>query len=313
MSNSAPPRDAASVIAQEFLVDDPCAIGVDIPGAHTRLRPGPQPDRVEVNVSVTGCPPEEAEDILDRMQVGTQQMKDTVRVYSDGDRSDAVWWRWIRTLDVTIHVDLKLPSNVEANLRVPGGEVDIADLQGVFDINAMGGRCLIQDVSGILTVQGESTDVSVQRFSGNELDVTIAAGSITLEEIEADEISVHSVCAPVRLSEVSGETTLTANGTSVEVEHASGAFTGRVQSGSLSFDAAPTDDVDLRAVGAPIYVTLPADHGADVHIHGETIDLDDTFSFVGEQTEHDIQGTLNDGGPQLSLRAIRGDVSCRAE
>lgn len=312
MSNSAPPRDAASVIAQEFIVDEPCTIAVDIPGAHTRLRPGPASDRVEVNVAVTGCSPDEAEDILDRMQVGTHQMKDAIRVYSDGDRSDAVWWRWIRTLDVTIHVELKLPSTVEADLRVPGGEVDVANLEGEFEITAMGGRCRAHDLEGALTLRGDSAEASIKRFSGSKLDAHVAAGTLTLDQIDAETVSVHSVCSPVHMSDVTSDTSLTANGTTVDVEDVSGPFSARIQGGTLSFDAAPRNNVDLTSVGASIHVTLPSDHEADVDIRGETVEVADVFSFSGEQTNGHLEGIFNGGGPPLSLRAIRGNVTCKA-
>lgn len=312
MPHSAPPQDAVSVIAQEFLVDEPCSIAVDVPGAHVRMHPGPQKDRVEVDISVSGCPPETAEDILNRMQVGTQQMKDTVRVYGDGDQSDAEWWRWVRTLDVTIHVDLRLPSRVAADLRVPGGEIDIADLEGHVDLKVMGGPCRTKNLKGTLDIRAESSDVSIDGFSGDQVIARVAVGSLTVHDMQADTITLRSVAGPVTLTNVEGSTNVTANSTSVEIESLSGPLTARSQGGNLSYTGAPTDETELTVVGSTLSVSLPSNHPADLTMIGDTLSLDDSLAFEGDRAEHEIVGQLNDGGTPLTLRAIGGTAHCRS-
>lgn len=315
MPSSAPPREAVSVIAQEFLVDQPCALSVNVPGAHTTLRPGPEEERVEVEVSVTGCSPDEAEAILDRMKVGTHQMKDRVHVYSDvePERSDADWWRWGRTLDVTIHVDLRLPPRVEAEIRAPGGEVHVADLEGHVDVQVMGGPCRAENLQGTLDVRAESSDVSIQNFSGEEVLARVAVGSLTLENVDADSTTVRAVAAPMTLSSVFGPTTVTAKSAPVELSTLSGPCNARVEAGALTFDGAPEDEVSLRAVGSSLEASLPSDYGADLTMTGARLSLDEAFSFDGDRTATEIAGTLNGGGPPISLHAV-GDhhVDCAA-
>lgn len=310
MSNSAPPQDAVSVIAQEFLVDDPCSVAVDAPGAHVRMRPGPQQDRVEVEISVSGCSADTAEEILDRMQVGTQQMKDTVRVYGDGDQSDAEWWRWIRTLDVTVYVDLRLPSRVEADLRIPGGEIDIADLQGHVDLKVMGGPCRAENLEGTLDIRAESSDVFIDGFSGDQIVSRVAVGSLTMNDVQADTITLRSVAAPVTITNVQGSTNITANSTSVDIDALTGPLTARSQGGDLTYTGPPTDETELTVVGSTLSVHLPSDHSSDLTIVGDTLSLDEAFAFEGDQTEHEITGALNGGGHALTLQAIGGTAEC---
>lgn len=312
MPSSAPPRDAVSVIAQEFLVDDPCALSVHVPGAHTRLRPGSDPERVEIDISVTGCPPDEAEEILDRMQVGTRQMKDTVHVYSDSDRSDAEWWRWVRTLDVELHVDLRLPRHVEAEIRAPGGAVDIADLEGHIDVSVMGGPCQATNLGGTLDIRAESSDVSIDDFRGNEVIARVAVGSLTLTDVEADTLTVRAVAGPLSLHTITGAATVTAKSAAVEMEDVSGPCTAQVQAGRLTFRGAPSEEVTLRGIGSSLDVAVPADHGADLRMRGPAPTLADGLSFEGERTDQTIDGTLAGGGPALALEAVGdGAVRCR--
>lgn len=317
MPSSAPPKEAKSVIAQEFLVEEPCALSVNVPGAHVRLRPGrdqdpdQDQDRVEVDISVSGCPPDEAEDILNRMAVGTQQMNNTVRVYSNGDPSDAEWWRWVRTLDVTVHVELRLPSSIEADLNVPGGEIDIADLEGHFDLEVMGGECRVENLKGSLDIRAESSDVSVTGCSGDQLLARVAVGSITVRDAETETTTLRSVSAPIQLTNVEGTTQITANSTSVDIDTVTGPCTVRCQGGPVSYTGAPTHESALTVVGSTLTVKLPSDHPADLTLTGETISLDSAFSFEGETTDHKVEGQLNGGGSALTLRGIGGTVECR--
>jgi len=313
MSQLAPPPDAVSVIEQEFIVDEPCPVAVDLPRARVHLRPGTESDRVGVRVSVSGCPPADADAVLDTMQVNTQQVKDTVRVAADRSPSSAEWWRWIRTSDVTLHVALELPRRIEADLRIPGGEVDVDDLGGEIDLKVMGGVCTVTDLTGHLRIRAESTDVSISGFSGTDLDVRVAVGRLTLDDVEADALDLRSVAAPVQLCNVRGASTITTNSTELHIEDQEGPCTARSQGGALTFDGRPTDDTELTVVGAPLDVRLPADHAADLAMQGETLALDERFAFEGERTEHMIEGTLNDGGPSLLARAVGGSGACRIE
>lgn len=312
MTQAAPPQDAVSVIFEEFPADTPCALSVDVPGAVTLLRPGSENDQAEVEISVTGCSASKAETILDRLQIGADLKKGTLRVFSDADRSTAKWWRWIRTLDVTIHIDLRLPRHVDVDLTVAAGEIDIANLEGHFDLDIMGGACHLQSLNGTLDLRGESCAVRIEEFSGDDLTARVAVGSLDLEEVDVDTMTIRSVSAPLSLHTVEGDTTVTGNSTSVDITDLTGPCTVRNQGGPLTYRGTPTADTELTVVGDVLDVQLPADHPADLRLFGPTLSLDDTFSFDGEWADESIEGLLNDGGAALTLRAVGGTVRCAA-
>ncbi len=311
MPNSAPPREAVSVLSQAFRVNVPCALSVDVPGARLRIRPSSASEQVDVDVSVTNCSPEEAEEIPKRLGLSTRQRKNTVHVYADSDRLDAEWWRWVRAFDATLHVDLRLPPHIEADVQAPGGSIDIADLQGHVDLKAIGGPCRVADLAGTLDIRAESSDVSVHGFSGDQIAARVAVGSLTLENIEADAITVRSMAAPLTLSSMTGPMTVAAKSATVELQALSGPCTARVEGGPLRYDGAPDDELELQVVGGSLETVLPPDHGADLCMTGSTLALADSFSFDGERTEHEIEGLLNGGGPPLSLHAPGGNVDCQ--
>jgi len=311
MSEPAVPQDAVSATEQSFIVDDPCPVAVDLPLAHVHLQPGTEGDRAHVQISVSGCSSKDAATVLERMQVNTQKRKDAVRVYGEGRSSAAEWWRWTRTHDVTLHVAIQLPSHIDADLRIPGGELTVDDLDGEMELKVMGGVCEASNLSGRLSLRAESTDVAISDFSGTDMDVQVAAGHLTLDDVDADTLQLRSVAAPVELRGVQGASTITANSTELHIEDQQGPCTARSQGGALTFDGRPTADTELTVVGAPLEVRLPADHAADLAMQGETLSLDERFSFEGERTDHMIEGTLNDGGPSLLARAVGGSGSCR--
>ena len=313
MSKSAPPQDAVSVIDQEFIVDEPCPVAVNVPRAEVHLRPGSDPDRARVTVGVRGCPPEEAEAILDRMGISTQQVKDTVRVSCDATPAPAGWWRWLRTLDVSLLVEMMLPARVEADLRVPGGNARVADLAGEVDLKVMGGSCRAEALEGTLSIRAESSNVTVSDFSGEELVARVAVGSLSLTDVTADTLTLRSVAAPLTLSDVHGPASVTANSTEVHLEAVDGPWTVHSQGGPVVFDGPLTADTELTVVGSTLEVRLPSDHGAQLSMTGPSLHLDDAFPFEGERTEHAIEGALNGGGPALDARAIGGSGDCRVE
>lgn len=313
MSDPSLPSDATSVIAQEFKVDEPCALEVDLPGAYVRLRPGSSDTRVEVNISMAGCPPDRAEQILDRLSVGTRQTKDRVRVYSDRPRWDAEWWRWVRQLSATVHLDVHLPTHVDATIRASGGTIDAADLAGHLEVESLGGKLQINGLEGTLDLRTRSSDVSVTQFDGSRIDIHSAAGKLSLKEISSDSLTVRSVSAPVTLTNVTGTTDIDVDGASLTLQELSGPCTARTQGGALTYVGTPSDDTELSALGAPLEAQLPASLSATLDLSGEEIFLDEAFSFEGERTPHHVQGALNGGGPALRLRAVRGAAHCQTQ
>lgn len=310
---SSPPREASPVIAQEFKVDESCALEVDLPRTYMHLRPGSNSNRVVVNISMTNCPPDRAEQFLNRMSVGTRQMKDRVRVYSDRPRWDAEWWRWMRELSASIYLEVRLPAHVDASIRASGGTIDVANLAGHFDLDTRGGTLHAQNLEGTLDVRARSTDVSLRRFDGARLNIHEAAGSLSLEEVESDALTIRSVSAPVTLTDVTGSTDIEVHGAPLTLREVTGTCRARAQGGTLTFVGTPADDIELTTVGASLETQLPSSLSATLHLTGEDVTLDSGFSFEGKRTPQRVTGTLNDGGPTLRLRAIRGTAHCRTQ
>jgi hypothetical protein len=84
-----------------------------------------------------------------------------------------------------------------------------------------------------------------------------------------------------------------------------------VVGGPLTYNGQPTDEIELQVAGTTLDAYLPADHGADLRVSGSRLTLADEFPFDGERTRTKIEGTLNGGGPSLTLTASAGSVNCQ--
>jgi hypothetical protein len=297
---------------QEFFVDAPCPLSIDVPGAVTKIRPGASDDRAEVELSVAGCSASDAEQLFDRLDLDARQVKGTIQVTSDLDRTTTEWWRWIRTFDGTLHVDVRCPSPVEADLTVPGGEIDMADLDGEFNLSVMGSPCHLVGLDGDIHLRGESSDVTLEDCSGTDILARVAVGSLTLTDVTAETLTLRSVAAPVSVTDCEGTTTITTRSAPVTVKGLEGPCTANSRGGPLHYEGCPTAETDLEVVGAPLTALLPPSCDAALTMTGPALTLDEAFSFEGERADEKIAGVLNDGGTALRLSGTGGTVECQS-
>ena len=314
MTDLIAPQEAVQVMAQEFRVDTPCQLFVHVPGARTRVRPGASDDRVEVTVSVSGCERGSAQTVLDRLQLTTRQVKNTVRVQTDLDdqESDARWWAWVRENEATIHLDIRLPTSADANIRVPGGTLDAADIDGSLVLEVAGGSIRADGLRGSLDIRASGSDVEIEWFDGATLDVMVSSGSLTARRVDAKAVTVRAAAAPVTFDRVYAPTDITVNGAEASLHEIHGRLTAQVHGGPLTMDAVPEDGSVITAYGAPLNASFPASLAADLRMEGTGVELDSAFAFEGDRKPRLITGRLNGGGPSLQLRAVQGRVRCQA-
>jgi hypothetical protein len=254
----------------------------------------------------------QANDIVDRRNISTQQKKGTVRVCSGADQTDAAWWRWMRTRSTALYLDVLLPSPTEVDVRMPGGSLDAAGLHGSFHIEAVGSPVEARNLHGPLTILAERSDVSVADCDGESISATVAAGRLAVEDTRADAITLRSASAPLTARRLSGAVDVRTRGGTATLTGITGPCTARAQGAPLHYTGRPSDDTTLTVVGTALSTALPADCGAALTMEGPSLTLDDALSFEGERGAERIEGRLAGGGPALTLRAPQGRVACQS-
>jgi hypothetical protein len=306
------PDEAATVMSQEFKVDDRCQLFVDVPGAQARLRPGPA-GSVEVSVAVSDCPSDQAQAVLERLRMSTRQVQNTVRIRTDTRQQsvDPRWWAWVRESRAVVHLDIRIPARTDADIRTPGGSIDAADLEGDLVFEVAGGTLTAQGLRGRLEVQAFGSDVTVREATGPKALLSVAAGRLTAGDLRSETIEVRASGAPVTIDGLNGPTDAVVHGAPLSVHGVRAPLTASVRGGPLSATGPFSAPATLRASGGSLDVFLPDDAGADLTLEGPDLTVADALSFEGTREPERISGTIGAGGPALSMQGINGPVRCR--
>lgn len=304
------PPDAVPVMNQEFRVDRRCQLFVEVPGARIRMRRGTHEDRVAVGVSVANTSSETANAVLDRLKLTTRQVKDTVRVRSAERVQDADYWRWLRSNDATVYLEIDLPRDTDADVRAPGGAIDAEGLHGNVVIDASACPVRAANVEGVLRISAKASAVHVEGFDGRELDIETMSSELTLSRATAEDITIRAFSGSVDVSQVQGRLRISAHGSPVHLEAVEAPLRAEVQGAELTVDGVPSSGADLQTFGASIRASLARSLSADVVLMGDVVDLDRSLPFHGEREPRRVEGRLNDGGPDVLVRATRGRVEC---
>jgi hypothetical protein len=302
------PSDAIPVMNQEFRVNRACRLDVRVPGARLRLRHGEDDSRVVVSVSVAGCTGDEANEVLDRINLSTRQIQDKVEVTASEPVRDAAYWSWMRGNDTTLYIDMKLPSDTDAEISAPSGEIDADGLHGDIDLIASSCPVKLTNVRGQLRVTAHGETVKIERFNGAELVVTSTGALVSISNTQADVLALRSTAGRLSVREVTGRVDIEANGSNVALIDVHGPIRGDLQASPLSLDGIPSSQVDVRAIGSPIVASVKPSFGADVLLEGRPVELDPSISFSGDIEEGRAEGRFNGGGEALLLKAVPGKI-----
>ncbi|NBC87634.1 MAG: hypothetical protein GVY25_15720 [Bacteroidetes bacterium] len=306
------PSDAVLVMNQEFRVNRRCRLDVIVPGASLRLRHGDTEDRVVVSVSVAGCRKEDANDVLERLRLSTRQVQDRVYVQADEPSRDADYWRWLRSDDTELFLDLALPPNTDAEISAPSGEIHASGLRGDIDIIAAACPVDVVDIGGSLRITANGEPVSVKEFSGQELQVHSTAAHVFVGDVRSDAVGLRASGGRLNVRNVEGSVDIEANGSTVTLIDVTGPVRGDLHASPISLHGTLAADIDLVALGSPITMNVGVDRGAEVRLEGRPVELDRSLPFQGDLETRRAEGTINGGGPMVSLRAVPGTVRCRS-
>lgn len=313
MVPSANSRETPTVMNATFEGDTFDALEVNVPGAHVHLRPHGEGRQVKVHGFVPDCDPNAARELFDHKAIATHQAGDRLYVFGEGLSPDAPGWRERRQRRHAVHLDLRIPKSLNVEVEAPGGGVHAAGLGGLVDLTVMGGTVEMENLSGTVRVHGGGKQLGIHDVDADALDLRWAGGSVTLQQVRSESLSLRSAAAPVTVDGVSGPATIQVRGAPATLHDVLGPCKAHVVGGTLTYSGTPEHETSLRAVGGSLQTRFPATIGARLRLTGKTALLDDAFSFRGEQKPNRVEGTLNGGGPPLDLHAVRGDAQCTAE
>ena len=280
--------DHEEVIDRSFTVEPGQRLSLETDRGSVTVR-GTDGNRVVVKVTkgADDMSEKDAEERFARFEVLFDETADGVEIEGryDGGR------RW-RNKHIRVHFEIAVPRTFDVALKTSGGSVHAENLRGVATLRTAGGAITALDIDGPLTAHTAGGSVTAERIGG-EATLHTSGGAITAAHIRGD-VTAHTSGGSIRMEEIYG---------TVDAQTSGGSITAHLAT-------APNDELKLKTSGGSITLHLPENTAADLDAKssGGRVRTDLPVTIEGEMKRNRLRGTLNGGGPLLTLRTSGGSV-----
>ena len=235
-------------------------------------------DKVEVVVKreVTHASDSEAGQILRNHQVTLIQNGNEIQVRAKSPKTAKSLWSLLsRQPDLNVGLELTVPRRFNLNLSTAGGDVSVERIQGKIDIGTSGGDLNLSKIQGPVQAHTSGGDILAADCTG-KLQIQTSGGDIQIKNFAGSMIR----------AETSG--------------------------GDVSLDLAgqPQTNCLLRTSGGSVTARLPETIAIylDANTSGGEVSVEIPVRTEGKHSGSVLRGTINGGGPVLSLQTSGGDI-----
>lgn len=146
-----------------------------------------------------------------------------------------------------------------------------------------------------------------------DLMLKTEGGSISIADLRGD-IDARTAGGSISLGDVEGNIEVDTSGGSISVESVKGNLNAHTSGGSIraKFVDPLTEDAVLETSGGSIDVSLPEDSQFDLRASTSGGRVTTDFNVSGRIKRQSIKGTVNGGGPRLTLHTSGGSVAIRS-
>ena len=250
-----------------------------------------------------------AEELFDRFTLSMQPTAEGVEIEGNYDRES----RWTWRSGLRVHYTIAVPRAYNLRLNTSGGSIELAALSGTADVHTSGGSIRIDDVDGKLRARTSGGSITATRI-GDEAELRTSGGSIKLADIDGP-VSAHTSGGSITAEAIYGPLDAGTSGGSIRLAAIHGAVQATTSGGAITAEIVgqPGEDMSLKTSGGSVTLELDDDVRADIDARasGGRVRSDLAIAVQGEIERSRLQGTLNGGGPLLTLRTSGGSVNIR--
>lgn len=279
----------------------------DLGSVRVQSHPG---DTVEVEVRrrVRGSAAE-AEEVLRNLRLDIQQRGGDVSVEAEYQRRLFSWGRNPLSLEFNILV----PSRYNLDLRTSGGTISVSDLEGEIRAGTSGGSLRFGSIRGPVQARTSGGNIELAGSEGRA-EVSTSGGSIRIGEVAGD-VTAKTSGGSISISRARGSVTAETSGGSIKVEDVSGHLQASTSGGSVTatISEQPRDGSRLATSGGSVNLYLAEHVGLDVDARtsGGRVVTDFPITVQGVLERTSMRGSINGGGPSLTLRTSGGNIHLR--
>ena len=295
---------AGQGIEREFSVAAGGTLVVVADDAKLDVRGGGGTDAVRVAIRRGD---DDAEAIEDDYDIAFDQSDNTLRVDVERRSSGLLGiFGNRRALSITVET----PRTFSADLKTSGGGIAVANLSGSAAVETSGGSLRFEDIDG--DVDGRTSGGSIRLLgAASSVDLTTSGGSIAATTVRGPA-RMRTSGGKIAIDRAEGPLYAKTSGGSIEIKTALDAVEATTSGGSIAatFAGQPMDDSELVTSGGSIRVGMAPDIGFDIDAAtgGGSVKLGDETMFSGESTRQSLNGSINGGGPKLTLRTSAGSI-----
>ena len=229
---------------------------------------------------------EEVEALYDKLSIDMQQTGNTVKVtvrFADENQANRE--------KVRLNFKVAMPRKFNLELRT-GGSARIGDVDGTVKASTIGGSLQVEDVTGALTASSKGGSLTIGKIGG-DLDAQCEGGSTAIERAD-------------------GRVRAKTNGGTLDIDEAAVAIDATANGGWIkaSLSKTPTSDCKITANGGGIDLSLPESAAVTIDAASTSGGITSDFGIkaAGSNNRTASKGTINGGGPLLTLRATGGSI-----
>ena len=167
-----------------------------------------------ISRTIHGLPEKKAKQVINDSKISVFHLENEylVRVRSEKKM------QYDRTIVNTFEFDL--PRNVNINIEILGGDIDLADLQGESILNTMGGDVVITSFLGRIESKTSGGNMTVKDTEGF-IRIHSSGGNISISNSQG-EFNSSTEGGSIHFSDLNGSIDAQTNGGSIELEHITG-------------------------------------------------------------------------------------------
>ncbi|MFV1987565.1 MAG: DUF4097 domain-containing protein [Gemmatimonadota bacterium] len=225
-------------------------------------------------------------DALERMGFRVERTSEGIEITTES-RGRGNWD--LDDLDGTLHVTV--PTRFDVQVQTGDGDVAVESIEGSVMLRTGDGDIALGGATGSeVMIQTGDGDVAVGGTASRHIVIQTGDGDVALGRLDAEDVQVR-----------------TGDG-DILIEDLSGSLRASTGDGDVMLHIDEFAGVQITTGDGDVTLYAPASLAADISIIGEDLFLSDVFALPAQLEGRKFEGSLNGGGPELSVRVGDGSI-----
>jgi DUF4097 and DUF4098 domain-containing protein YvlB len=220
------------------------------------------------------------------------------------------WFNWGSGNRNEAKYTIRVPAQFSTKLNTAGGGINVNDLAGEVKANTSGGGLKFARIHGPLNGNTSGGGIRVADSEG-EIQIGTSGGGIEVTG-GSGSLKGHTSGGPVTVKTFSGPISVSTSGGGITIEQATGKVEGSTSGGGINVTlASPVkEEIKLSTSGGGVTLKVPesAAFNLDASTSGGGVTCDLPVTVQGKIERQRLKGTVNGGGPEVSLHTSGGGI-----